>query len=258
MSVRRQIRLKKEFLYKKHQDTREVSRDIKKRKLEESLSSGKAIPTEILSEARELYHELDMDVKSLEEKEIDDEYSSSNILEPKVCLTTSRDPSSRLKQFVKEVKLLIPNSTVINRGTTRTDELVESCRSSDFSDLIIINETRGQPDGLSICHLPFGPTVYFTIKNCVLRHDIPDVKPVSQVNPHLIFENLNTKIGQRVAKILQSLYPIPKEENKRVISFVNNNDFISIRHHTYAKKKNEVSLNEVGPRFDLLPYEVSI
>ena len=36
--------------------------------------------------------------------------------EPKVCITTSRDPSSRLKQFAKEIKLCIPNSQSINRG----------------------------------------------------------------------------------------------------------------------------------------------
>jgi hypothetical protein len=32
---------------------------------------------------------------------IDDEYASAAISDPKVCVTTSREPSSRLKQFAK-------------------------------------------------------------------------------------------------------------------------------------------------------------
>ena len=43
-----------------------------------------------------------------------------------MCVTTSRDPSSRLKKFVKEIKLIIPNSQRINRGASKLDE-VEIC-----------------------------------------------------------------------------------------------------------------------------------
>jgi U3 small nucleolar ribonucleoprotein protein IMP4 len=47
---------------------------------------------------------------------IDDEYARAGIQDPKILLTTSRDPSSRLTQFVKELRLLLPNSQRINRG----------------------------------------------------------------------------------------------------------------------------------------------
>ena len=134
--------------------------------------------------------------------------------------------------------------------------------------------------GLAISHLPFGPTAYFTLSNCVLRHDIPECTPASQgrfaiyrsrviarlisivligtAYPHLILDNLNTKIGKRIFKILQALYPVPKSETRRIITFKNDNDFISFRHHTYSKEKGQVALKENGPRFEMQPYEVSI
>ena len=57
---------------------------------------------------------------------VDDEYANAGFDDPKVCVTTSRDPSSRLKQFVKEVRLIFPNSHRVNRGGHKLNELVEA------------------------------------------------------------------------------------------------------------------------------------
>lgn len=164
--------------------------------------------------------------------------------------------SSLLIDCDREIKICIPNSQSINRGNHRVDELVDACKKSDFSDIIILNETRGQPDAMIVCHLPFGPTASFTLSNCVMRHDIPDCTPASQAYPHIITDNLETKVGKRVATILQALYPVPRNESKRVISFSNRNDFVSFRHHMYSREKGEVTLKEAGPRFEMQPYEV--
>ena len=40
-----------------------------------------------------------------------------------MCVTTSRDPSSRLKQFAKEMKLVVPNAQRINRGNHKVREI---------------------------------------------------------------------------------------------------------------------------------------
>jgi U3 small nucleolar ribonucleoprotein protein IMP4 len=256
MSVRRQIRLRKEFLYKKHEEVKDAIIDDKKRKLQHAIESHTAIPTEIATEARQLHHQIEMDVPGSSKQVIDDEYAKVGLYEPRVCVTTSRDPSSRLKQFAKEIKLCIPNAQAVNRGNHRTDELIDACRKADFTDVIILSETRGMPDGMIVSHLPFGPTVYLTLSNCVLRHDIPECTPASQAYPHLILDSLNSRVGERVGRVLQALYPIPKEDSKRVITFANNNDYISFRHHMYTKEKGKVALQEAGPRFEMLPYEV--
>jgi U3 small nucleolar ribonucleoprotein protein IMP4 len=73
---------------------------------------------------------------------LDDEYARLGSYEPKLMLTTSRAPSSKLVQFVKELKILLPNADRINRGTSVLPELVESCRRSGVTDLILVHETR--------------------------------------------------------------------------------------------------------------------
>lgn len=46
-------------------------------------------------------------------------------------------------------------------------EIIESCRAHDYTDIILVHEHRGVPDGLIISHLPFGPTAYFGLLNVV-------------------------------------------------------------------------------------------
>jgi U3 small nucleolar ribonucleoprotein protein IMP4 len=124
--------------------------------------------------------------------------------------------------------------------------------------LIIVHETRGQPDGLIVSHFPHGPTAYFTLSNVVLRHDIEDKGTVSEAFPHLIFNNMSSKLGERTKNILKYLFPVPKEDSKRVMTFANDKDYISFRHHVFHTVGKEVHLAEVGPRFEMKLYRVQL
>uniref|UniRef100_A0A183GLU9 Brix domain-containing protein n=1 Tax=Heligmosomoides polygyrus TaxID=6339 RepID=A0A183GLU9_HELPZ len=58
---------------------------------------------------------------------------------------------------------------------------------------------------------------------------------------------------------LKYLFPVPKENSKRVITFANTDDFISFRHHTFSTGEGgEIELKEVGPRFELRPYAIKL
>lgn len=72
----------------------------------------------------------------------------------------------------------------------------QACRGHDFTDIVVIQETRGQPDGMLICHLPLGPTAYFTLSNVVMRHDIEDRATVSEAYPHLILDGFESQLGR--------------------------------------------------------------
>ena len=261
-SRRRQTRLRREYLYRKSLEGSEKKLYEQKRLVREALAAGKPLPTEVRASYDELKAATDAEDKITQEvrTHVDDEYADAGLIEPRVCVTTSRDPSSRLKQFVKEVKLLIPNSTRINRGNNRVDELMESCRQSEFSDVVIVQETRGEPDGLVVCHLPLGPTAFFSLHNAVLRHDLnPPAAPMSEAYPHLILNNFNSQLGQRVGNILKCLFPVPRPDSKRIVTFSNDNDFISFRHHMYSKPAHDqVQLHEVGPRFEMRLYQVRL
>lgn len=103
-----------------------------------------------------------------------------------------------------------------------------------------------------VCHFPYGPTAFFSLHNVVMRHDIECQGTVSEAFPQLIFNNFNTRLGQRVRNILKFLFPVPKEDSKRVMTFVNENDYISFRHHVYHQTSaKQVQLAEVGPRFEM-------
>ena len=145
------------------------------------------------------------------------------------------------------MRLVFPNSHRINRGNYVIKELSEACRANDVTDLIVLHEHRGIPgklppfrltwffltlvDAMIVSHFPHGPTVYFTLNNVQLRHDIGSYQnsTVSEQYPHLIFENFTSKLGERVRDVLKYLFPVPKEDSKRVMTFANENDFISFR-----------------------------
>ena len=104
------------------------------------------------------------------------------------------------------------------------------------------------------------PTLYCGIFNVVLRHDIEEeVDSISEAYPHLIFDGFISRIGERVAEIMKNLFPVPKLESTRIITLANQDDYISFRHHTYTKKgkkEDDIELEEIGPRFDLRPYQI--
>ncbi|KAL5527217.1 IMP4 [Sanghuangporus baumii] len=258
--LRRQARERREYVYAKSREAQERQTYERKRQLREALASGRPLPTELRREARDLGKDLAFDdAQNDPSTHIDSEYARAGVLDPKIVITTSRDPSSKLLQFAKEMRLVFPNSHRINRGNYVVRELAEACRANEVTDLIVLHEHRGVPDAMIISHFPHGPTLFLSLHNVQLRHDIASYSEstVSEQYPHLIFENFSSKLGERVRDILKYLFPVPKEDSKRVMTFANQNDFISFRHHVFVKTSHkDVQLAEVGPRFEMKPYEI--
>ncbi|KAI9617391.1 hypothetical protein KEM48_004843 [Puccinia striiformis f. sp. tritici PST-130] len=229
--LKRQTRQRREFLYKKASEARERQIWEKKQAVKDALAKGKPVPTELKKELDELREAMSKDAGNSEPlTHIDDEYDRAGIEDPKILITTSRNPSSKLLQFSKELRLVFPNAHRVNRGTYVMGEIASACRANGMTDLIMIHEHRGIPDAMVVSHFPHGPTVLFTLHNVVLRHDVPSgsTSTVSE-----------------------------QEESTRVMTFQNQSDFVSFRHHVFVKTSHkEVQLAEVGPRFDLRPYEI--
>mmetsp|Transcript_620 Transcript_620/g.690 ORF Transcript_620/g.690 Transcript_620/m.690 type:complete len:285 (-) Transcript_620:1672-2526(-) len=255
--IRKQARERREYLYRKSLELQESSLTEKRQQLKAALASGKPLSKE-LAEDKELQKDFIYDES--EQTEIDDEYLAlSGISEPKVLITTSRNPSVKLLQFSKEIKLMFPNSIKLNRGNYVITDLVATCQRVQISDLIILHEHRGIPTSLTISHFPHGPSIIFTLHNVKLRHDLPEIGNSSESYPHLIFENFTSELGKRVVKIMKHLFPPGvKKDSSRVITFINNDDFISVRHHMYVRTKDSVELSEVGPRFEMRLYELRL
>jgi len=256
--LRRQARERREYIYRKSIEDREKTIAEKKTRIKRALEDNKQIPTDLRKDAISIQQTLGWEDEGGEglTTNQDDEYKWAGVDDPKIMITTSRDPSSRLKMFAKEVRLIFPNSQRINRGNYEIGQLVNACRANDVTDLVMLSEHRGTPDGLIISHLPYGPTAYFTLSNVVMRHDIPNVGTMSEAYPHLLFHNFSGRLGERVKSILRYMFPVPKEDNRRVITLANTDDYISFRHHVFKKVEKDIELSEVGPRFEMKLYQL--
>ena len=91
-------------------------------------AEGKPIPTELRKEERTLQHQIELedDNTAVPRTHVDDEYAYAGERDPKILITTSRDPSSRLTQFAKELKLIFPGAQRLNRGGQVHIHTVES------------------------------------------------------------------------------------------------------------------------------------
>lgn len=267
---RKQARQRRDYLYRRALLLRDAEISEKRAKLRASLASGKPLDATIANDKAlrkdYQYDESRPDLTTNEELDLDDEYAQlSGIVDPRILVTTSRDPSARLAAFAKEIRLLLPTAVRLNRGNLILPDLVKSAQSAGLSDIILLHEHRGTPTALTISHFPHGPTVSFSLHNVVLRHDIPgSVRgTVSESYPHLIFDGFTSKLGERVVKVLKHIFP-PREaitsKNKvghRVVTFKNIEDSIEVRHHVFVRTGfDSVELSEVGPRMTMRPFEI--
>ncbi|KAE8167184.1 anticodon-binding protein [Aspergillus tamarii] len=268
--LRRQARERRDYLYRRALLLRDASIAEKRAQLKASLASGKPLDPSIANDKQlredfkydESLPTTDKKDKDADMLDLDDEYAlTSGVVDPRPIVTTSRNPSIRLGAFAKEIRLLLPTSIRLNRGGLVLPDLVSSANAAALTDMVLLHEHRGTPTAMTISHLPHGPTASFSLHNVVLRADIPNAArgTVSESYPHLIFEGFKTKLGLRVVQILKHLFP-PREAGKvgnRVVSFVNREDSIEVRHHVFVKTSyRDVELAEVGPRMTMRLFEI--
>ncbi|XP_056020232.1 ribosome production factor 1-like [Ostrea edulis] len=159
----------------------------------------------------------------------------------------------RTNKFCKELKLIIPNSEIKYRRGLDLKKVIPQAIERDFTDILIVNEDRKEPNGLVITHLPEGPTLHFKVSNVRLTTEIKRVGEMSKHKPELILNNFSTRLGHSVGRVFASLFPHePQFHGRRVATFHNQRDFIFFRHHRYVFRNNKrVGLKELGPRFTL-------
>ncbi|OXB52803.1 hypothetical protein ASZ78_004095, partial [Callipepla squamata] len=179
---------------------------------------NRLLPTELRHQALALQKELQFEMPGEDgvTGSQDDEYRWAGLDAPKVMVTTSREPSARLRVFAKELCLVIPGARRLNRGRAEVGALVSACRAAGVTDLLVLHETRGQPGEMGWGH------------------------------------------GKEVGTILKHLFPVPRPQTHRVVTFANEDDVILVRNHVYRRQGKTVELEEVGPRFQLRPYLIRL
>ncbi|EFY88956.1 Ribosome production factor 1 [Metarhizium acridum] len=197
--------------------------------------------------------------------------------DPKVLVTTSIN--STIHYEAQLLGTLFPNSTYIPRSSHRYGHkysLREICKfatNRDYTTVLLVKEDLKKPTGLSVVHLPSGPTFYFSISNWIEGRKLPGHGNPTNHYPELLLNNFKTPLGLLTAKLFQTLFPPrPEFQGRQVVTLHNQRDYIFVRRHRYVfreKRATEKSivgadgkemkgvegiragLQELGPRFTL-------
>uniref|UniRef100_UPI000B4D0D79 U3 small nucleolar ribonucleoprotein protein IMP4-like n=1 Tax=Lonchura striata TaxID=40157 RepID=UPI000B4D0D79 len=101
--LRRQARERREYLQRRAREQQQQRQRERRESLRRALDENRLLPTELRREALALQKELEFDFQAPGETgdSQDDEYRWAGLEPPKVMVTTSRDPSARLRLFAK-------------------------------------------------------------------------------------------------------------------------------------------------------------
>ncbi|RZC76555.1 hypothetical protein C5167_000665 [Papaver somniferum] len=160
---------------------------------------------------------------------------------PKILITTCRYNSTRGPAFISELLTVIPNAHYFKRGTYDLKKIVKYANKKEFTSIMVVHTNRREPDALLIIGLPNGPTAHFKLSSLVLRKDIKNHGNPTRHMPELVMTNFTTRLGHRVGRMIQSLFPQdPNFRGRRVVTFHNQRDFIFFRHHRYIFDQKEI------------------
>ena len=172
---------------------------------------------------------------------------------PKVLLTTSLN--STLHEEAHLLCTLFPNSTYVPRSAHRYGhkfslrEISKFAANRDYTSVVLLKEDAKKPTGLTIVHLPYGPTCHFSVANWVEGKKLPGHGNPTNHYPELILNNFRTPLGLLTARLFLTLFPPqPELQGRQVVTLHNQRDYIFLRRHRYVfREKRETEKSVIGP-----------
>jgi ribosome production factor 1 len=163
--------------------------------------------------------------------------------QPKVLITTRPRPSQNLFYFIADLQKLVPSLHFYPRKSYSIKEICQFASNRNFTHLIVLNQNKKkQCNGMTISHLRphaatglAGPTAHFKVSNVVTSQNIPFHGASTHHLPELNLHGFATRLGQRVGRLLGSIFPhdAPQFEGRQVATFHNQRDYIFVRQHRY-------------------------
>ncbi|CRK41403.1 hypothetical protein BN1723_005117, partial [Verticillium longisporum] len=196
---------------------------------------------------------------------------------PKILITTSLN--STLHHEADVFCTLFPNSNYIRRTQHHYGhkyslrEISRFAANREYTAVVMLREDQKVLTGLTVVHLPSGPTFTFSVTNFMEGKKLPGHGNPTNHYPELLLNNFKTPLGMLTAKLFQTLFPPqPEFVGRQVLTVHNQRDYLFWRRHRYVfrdKRTTEknittaegkdlegvegirVGLQEVGPRFTL-------
>ncbi len=78
----------------------------------------------------------------------------------RIALSSSRDPNLRIRQFLNELSIAIPNSVKINRGRMSLDQLVVKAMERNAKYIMYITVRRGNPIAIRFIEIDYENSTY--------------------------------------------------------------------------------------------------
>lgn len=180
-------------------------------------------------------------------------FQTENPPVPKILVTTSLN--STLYHEAELLTTLLPHSVFIRRSAHRyghkfsVREIASFASNRQYTALVILKEDQKKPTGLSMVHLPHGPTFHFSISNWVEGKRLPGHGNPTGHSPELILNNFRTPLGLLTAHLFRSLFPAqPELQGRQVVTLHNQRDYIFLRRHRYVfRDKRATEKSVVGP-----------
>ncbi|CAI6364836.1 unnamed protein product [Macrosiphum euphorbiae] len=238
----------KKKIQKRDRKLRKASGDPKQ--VPRTIENTREPDSTVLHSDDEDYDQKTQDLAAeFEHDEFADYYS--NLYKPKVLITYKEKPLRKVREFGKILTEIVPNSVRIFRRDASVKETIQAAINKGYTDLIIINEDRNEPNGLILVHLPDGPTAYFRLSNVIFPNK-RQRKEFTDHRPEVITTNFTTGLGKTVARMLGAVFHQDAEfKGRHVVTMHNQRDYIFFRHHRYKFLKNKPYLRELGPKFTL-------
>jgi ribosome production factor 1 len=190
--------------------------------------------------------------------------SGSDLLTPKVLVTTRPNPSKNLFYFIADLQKLIPSLHYYPRKLYSIQQITTFATHRNFTHLIVLSEKSKVCNGMLISHLGcttttappppsvttessdttapattyqlVGPTAFFKVSNVVTAQNIPNHGASTSHRPELNLFGFQTRLGVRMGRFLASLFPLqvgPQYHGRQVATFHNQRDYIFVRQHRY-------------------------
>jgi len=168
----------------------------------------------------------------------------------KILLTTSRNPTPRMRTFCNDLANVIPNLLRVNRGKMSTDEVAEKALELNADRVVIVDRWHGGPGSIKFFRVgesglvSIPPIIHVAGIRLSREFGISRVKPATSLiaQPSLkvlsVVEALSKFFGipilpiDEVAKVSSTLMSILRDNGSRIVI-------------TFIVKPNHV---EVGPR----------
>lgn len=172
---------------------------------------------------------------------------------PKILITTGLNGT--LHKEAESLTNLFPHSVYIPRSSHRYShrfsvrEISSFASNRGYTAVLVLKEDLKRPTGLTIVHLPTGPTFHFSISNWIEGKRLPGHGNATDHSPELVLNGFRTPLGLLVAHLFRTLFPaIPELQGRQVVTAHNQRDYIFMRRHRYVfRDKRATEKSIVGP-----------